>query len=75
MDRYKRYTPRVYPCPRPMPDTDVRYCVCTSQPVSLAMGYVPVQEFKNLYNCAEALSKGTLFAELNMPVCNGGCRR
>lgn len=75
MDRYNRYAPRVRPCPRPMPREDAEYCVCTSQPVSLAMAYVPVQEYKNVYRCCEALDKGTLFADLNKPYCMGGCRR
>ncbi len=75
MDRYNRYTPRVCPCPRPMPREDAEYCVCTSQPISLAMAYVPVQEYKNVYRCCEALEKGTLFADLYKPYCMGGCRR
>ncbi|MBR6514745.1 MAG: spore coat associated protein CotJA [Clostridia bacterium] len=39
------------------------------------MGYVPVQEFKNIYRCCEGLDKGTLFADLYKPYCMGGCRR
>ncbi len=82
MDRYKRYTPRVCNCPertafpeRAVYTEEAQYCVCTSQPVSLAMAYVPVQEYKNVYGCCEALNKGTLFADLYKPYCTGGCRR
>ncbi|MBR4881542.1 MAG: spore coat associated protein CotJA [Clostridia bacterium] len=55
-----------------MPREDAEYCVCTSQPVSLAMAYVPIQEWGNLYRCCEALDKGTLFADLYKPYCMGG---
>ncbi len=42
---------------------------------SLAMVYSPFQEFENLYEPEEALSKGTLFADLYLPFesyCCGG---
>lgn len=35
--------------------------------VSLAMMYVPYQRFENLYDEEKALSRGTLFAELDFP--------
>lgn len=79
MDRYKRYSPctvRTAPrrCDGVMP-RNAEYCVCTVQPVSLAMAYVPVQEFKDVFSPCEALERGSLFGELVKPYCGGGCRR
>lgn len=34
---------------------------------ALAMAYVPMQHFKNVYELDEALSVGTIFPELNKP--------
>lgn len=31
----------------------------------LAMAYIPMQKFENLYNTAAALNNGTLFMDLN----------
>ena len=39
----------------------------TVQPVSLAMAYVPLQSWRNIYEPAAALERGTLFAELDKP--------
>ena len=36
-------------------------------PTSLAMVYSPMQSFTKLYEPAKALSRGTLFAELDKP--------
>lgn len=33
----------------------------------LAMAYVPMQKFKDLYGQEDALEKGTLFTDLNKP--------
>ncbi len=48
----------------------------------LAMVYAARQEFRNLYDCAQGLERGTIFAELDLPFyktpCNNrkeGCRR
>ena len=49
-------------------------CLCTSQPVSLAMAYVKDQSFGKVYDAREALGRGTLFPELYMPF-SGGCGR
>ncbi|MDD6800355.1 MAG: spore coat associated protein CotJA [Firmicutes bacterium] len=49
-------------------------CICTDQPVSLAMAYVKNQEFKDLFIPEEGLSKGTMFSELYLPYCIGGKR-
>ena len=79
MDRYKRYTPcamrqNVRRCDGVMPRNG-EYCVCTNQPVSLAMAYIPTQEFRDVYTPCQALENGTIFSELVMPFCSGGCRR
>ncbi len=39
---------------------------------ALAMVYSPCQDFVNLYEPMAALSRGTLFAELDKPFCAGG---
>ena len=39
---------------------------------SLAMVYSPCQDFVNVYEPMAALSRGTLFAELDKPFCAGG---
>lgn len=43
----------------------------------LAMTYVPMQRFKNVYELDEALQVGTIFPELNKPFMawKGGCHR
>lgn len=41
---------------------------------SLAMVYAPYQEFRMLYGHEEALSRGTLFRELDKPLEAGGKR-
>ena len=33
----------------------------------LAMAYVPMQVWRNLYSARDALVQGTLFSELNLP--------
>lgn len=45
-----------------------------SKNMRLAMAYVPVQRFENVYSPSEALSNGTLFGDLNLPYCIGGRR-
>ena len=41
----------------------------------LAMSYVPMQKFENLYNEEKALCRGTLFEDLDLPFKGerGGC--
>ncbi len=38
----------------------------------LAMVYSPYQNFRNIYKCQDALEKGTLFSELDLPF--EGCK-
>ena len=49
-------------------------CLCSNQPVSLAMAYVKDQQYGKVYEPREALGRGTLFPELYMPF-SGGCGR
>lgn len=79
MERYKRYTPcpmrqGMKRCEGAVPRSG-EYCVCTDQPVSLAMAYVPLQEFRDVLTACEGLEHGSIFGELIKPVCSGGCRR
>lgn len=39
----------------------------SNMPLSLAMAYIPFQDFTDLYEPDEALSAGTLFRELEKP--------
>lgn len=41
--------------------------VFTNQPISLAMAYVPWQEWRELYDPELGLERGTIFAELDKP--------
>ena len=50
-------------------------CLCTDQPISLAMAYVKDQTLGEIYSPSDALKNGTLFPELNKPYCMGGKRR
>ena len=42
--------------------------------LSLAMAYVPDQQWRALYSAAEGLNRGTLFRELDFPWLAGRCR-
>ena len=47
---------------------------------SLAMAYVPMQQWRDILDCEDALANGTLFGELVLPFyptpCNNeGCQR
>lgn len=60
--------PAPMPCSREMkPDENF----------ALAMAYVPMQHFHNVYELDEAMQYGTIFPELNKPFLGwkGGCRR
>ena len=39
----------------------------------LAMMYAPLQEWRSLYDLDTALSRGTLFSELDLPFLGGKC--
>ena len=41
------------------------YTSCS--PIPLAMAYVPVQTWEDIYDCDTALLRGTLFAQLDKP--------
>ena len=40
----------------------------------LAMAYVPMQKFTNLYSAEEGLSRGTIFKDLDLPFKGGSCK-
>lgn len=56
------------PTPRETPEG---YAPIT--PTSLAMAYAPIQEWRMLYEPCKALSRGTLFAELDKPFTGKCC--
>ena len=58
-----------YPAPEPCAKTPRQ-----TDNFALAMAYVPMQKFKNLYELDEGLQHGTIFPELNKPCMgwNGG---
>lgn len=39
--------------------------------VSLAMAYIPYQNYENVYDDEKALARGTLFASLDLPFIGG----
>ena len=41
--------------------------VFTNQPISLAMAYVPRQEWEDLYEAGLGLERGTIFSQLDKP--------
>lgn len=41
--------------------------VFTNQPISLAMAYVPFQQWRNIYDPELGIERGTIFAELDKP--------
>ena len=49
-------------------DTDLHLPAATS----LAMVYSPVQHWRDIYDTDRALERGTLFAELDKPLCSAG---
>lgn len=53
-----RSAPRCSP-----PDYDESLC----GPLPLAMAYVPMQAWRDLYEPAEGMHNGTIFRELNLP--------
>ena len=40
----------------------------------LAMAYVPMQKFTNLYSAADGYRSGTLFKDLDLPFKGGACK-
>ena len=57
--------PAPAPCAAPRPQTVSAPCAASLPPV--AMAYVPMQVWRNLYSACDALAQGTLFSELNLP--------
>ena len=56
-------------------------CFCTGtapgalEQYPVGMGYVPWQQWQQLYSPEQGLQKGTLFPDLDLPFMRGGCRR
>ena len=55
----------VFPMEKPVEKPDSP-CACLDD-LPLAMAYVPMQKWRNLYPPATALDRGTIFAELDLP--------
>lgn len=53
-------------------DVDNYGCDCIND-MPLAMAYVPWQEFNSVYDIDEALVRGTIFPELDLPFCGRSC--
>lgn len=41
--------------------------ITANQPLSLAMAYVPIQQWGDLYDIDVGLQRGTIFAQLDKP--------
>ena len=56
---------------------DSVYCSCNNgnglQSLPLAMGYVPKQEFKDVYAIDQGFFAATIFKELDKPFERGNC--
>ncbi len=59
------------PCMETAPDLPETVESTFPAKVSLAMMYVPYQRFERLYDEDKALSRGTLFEELDLPFYGG----
>ena len=55
-------------CPQPEP-------LQWGAPIALAMMYVPVQEWQDIYEQDTALERGTLFAQLDKPFYGRSCSK
>ena len=51
-------------------DTIGNLCTCLEN-LPLAMAYVPMQSWNNVYDMAEGFYAGTIFADLNLPFTGG----
>lgn len=47
---------------------------CCFENWPIAMAYVPMQQWEEIYNPTEGLSFGTIFPSLNLPFMGGGLR-
>ena len=71
--KYELYTVPAHPSNKSSEHPD---CMpLPEQDFSLAMAYVPVQNFGQTYEVEEAWSNGTLFPDLNKPFLRGGRRK
>lgn len=51
-----------------MSDNPMKDCaVFTTQPISLAMAYVPLQKWERTYEPSVGFARGTIFPELDKP--------
>ena len=64
-----------------MPGRDMRpdvfqpmQCTMESANMPIAMAYVPWQQWRQTYSMDKALSRGTIFPELDLPFVMGRCR-
>lgn len=57
--------PKAMPYSREPSTTDIS--MFTNQPVSLAMAYVPYQQWRELYEKTVGFQRGTIFKELDKP--------
>lgn len=48
---------------------DNKSCIEDMDDMPIAMAYVPWQQWRNLYDPKEALKRGTIFKELDLPFC------
>lgn len=48
------------------PENSENACTCLED-LPIAMAYVPMQKFRNLYEADVALDRGTAFSELDLP--------
>lgn len=63
-----------YAAQRPMqPDRETTQRDCLND-MSVAMAYVPMQRWNQVYDMSRGLTRGTIFPELDLPFVMGRCR-
>ena len=77
MNRYNRMPPGTSPAPRmrprPMPAPSAVRQECHAMP--LAVPFVQLQSWGEVFEPETALCKGTIFPALDLPFCGSGVRR
>ena len=63
-----------YMCPEYISPGSVKSACDAVDVCRVGMAYVPMQRWRDIYEPIKALSRGTIFAELDMPFLGGGGR-
>ena len=67
MERYPFYPPGFMRAEQTINMSEVHHVHRDNCDLPLAMAYVPMQHFRDVYECDKALMRGTVFCELDKP--------